>query len=171
MIYYTRLTEHSRQEEHMEQIDDDGGIQIIDDNTIDDGVSYITSEEQPVNNRIMLTVRPSNNNVISAGASHGPNKMIKRKYIATDNESIHSISNVECEAQNKSMTNSYQQQTTVEQHHQTQPQQFSVQPQSEEDFFCRAVACTLKGLSRVHSMKAKVEIYQVLSKYTELEEN
>lgn len=159
-------TEHSRQEEDMEQhIDDDGGIQIIDDNTIDDGVSYIT-EDLPVNNRIMLTVRPSNNNVI-AGASHVPNKM-KRKYIAADNESL--ISNAECEAQNKSISNSYQQNTTVE--HQHQPQQPSVQPpQSEEDFFCRAVACTLKGLSRVHSMKAKVEIYQVLSKYTELEEN
>lgn len=155
----------------MEQhIDEDGGIQIIDDNTIDDGVSYITSEEPPVNNRIMLTVRPSNNNVISAGASHIPNKMLKRKYIATDNESLNS--NVECEAQNKSMTNTYQQQhTTVEHHQKHQPQQPSTQPQSEEDFFCRAVACTLKGLSRVHSMKAKVEIYQVLSKYTELEEN
>lgn len=151
----------------MEQhIDDDGGIQIIDDNTIDDGVSYI--EDPPVNNRIMLTVRPSNNNIISAGASHMPNKMIKRKYISADNESL--ISNAECDAQNKSMTTSYQQQTSVEhQHH--QPQQSSTQPQSEEDFFCRAVACTLKNLSRVHSMKAKVEIYQVLSKYTELEEN
>lgn len=40
----------------------------------------------------------------------------------------------------------------------------------EDDFFCNSVACTLRKLSRLHNIKAKVEIFKVLETFIEQEE-
>lgn len=40
----------------------------------------------------------------------------------------------------------------------------------EDEFFCNSVACSLRKMSRLHNMKAKVEIYKVLEKFVEMEE-
>ncbi|XP_037953015.1 uncharacterized protein LOC119683421 [Teleopsis dalmanni] len=42
--------------------------------------------------------------------------------------------------------------------------------ETEDDFFCKSVSKYLQQLSRRHKIKAKVEIFQVLEKYIELEE-
>lgn len=41
----------------------------------------------------------------------------------------------------------------------------------EDDFFCNAIACSLKKLSRLHNIKAKVEIYKILEHLIEAEES
>lgn len=40
----------------------------------------------------------------------------------------------------------------------------------EDDFFCRSVSCCLANLQRINKIKAKVEIFQILEKYVEIEE-
>nr|CAL26884.1 CG9437 [Drosophila melanogaster] len=42
--------------------------------------------------------------------------------------------------------------------------------ETEDDFFCKSIAAYLRQLSRVHKIKAKVEMYQILEKYILLEE-
>ncbi|EDW73814.1 uncharacterized protein Dwil_GK19657 [Drosophila willistoni] len=42
--------------------------------------------------------------------------------------------------------------------------------ETEDDFFCKSVAAYLRQLSRVHKIKAKVEMYQILEKYILVEE-
>ncbi|XP_017027393.1 uncharacterized protein hng1 [Drosophila kikkawai] len=44
-------------------------------------------------------------------------------------------------------------------------------PETEDDFFCKSIAAYLRQLSRVHKIKAKVEMYQILEKYILLEES
>ncbi|KAH8372859.1 hypothetical protein KR009_006587 [Drosophila setifemur] len=43
--------------------------------------------------------------------------------------------------------------------------------ETEDDFFCKSIAAYLRQLSRVHKIKAKVEMYQILEKYILLEES
>jgi len=43
--------------------------------------------------------------------------------------------------------------------------------ETEDDFFCKSIAAYLRQLSRVHKIKAKVEMYQILEKYIMLEES
>ncbi|XP_017015794.2 uncharacterized protein hng1 [Drosophila takahashii] len=43
--------------------------------------------------------------------------------------------------------------------------------ETEDDFFCKSIAVYLRQLSRVHKIKAKVEMYQILEKYIMLEES
>ncbi|EDW32790.1 GL10159 [Drosophila persimilis] len=42
--------------------------------------------------------------------------------------------------------------------------------ETEDDYFCKSVAAYLRQLSRVHKIKAKVEMFQILEKYIMLEE-
>ncbi|XP_022221706.1 uncharacterized protein LOC111073615 [Drosophila obscura] len=42
--------------------------------------------------------------------------------------------------------------------------------ETEDDYFCKSVAAYLRQLSRVHKIKAKVEMFQILEKYILLEE-
>lgn len=48
--------------------------------------------------------------------------------------------------------------------------QSSPQIHDSEEFFARTIASYLKQLSRRHSIKAKVEMMQILEKYIEMEE-
>ncbi|KAL5287449.1 hypothetical protein ACFFRR_008385 [Megaselia abdita] len=41
----------------------------------------------------------------------------------------------------------------------------------EDEFFCRSVSCCLANLQRINKIKAKVEIFQILEKYVEIEES
>ncbi|KAH8279430.1 hypothetical protein KR026_009574 [Drosophila bipectinata] len=43
--------------------------------------------------------------------------------------------------------------------------------ETADDFFCKSIAAYLRQLSRVHKIKAKVEMYQILEKYILLEES
>ncbi|KAH8271582.1 hypothetical protein KR018_009387 [Drosophila ironensis] len=43
--------------------------------------------------------------------------------------------------------------------------------ETEDDFFCKSIAAYLRQLSRVHKIKAKVEMFQILEKYILLEES
>lgn len=43
--------------------------------------------------------------------------------------------------------------------------------ENEDDFFCKSVSIYLRQLSRVHKIKAKVEMFKILQKYIEIEEN
>ncbi|SPP74407.1 uncharacterized protein LOC117586829 [Drosophila guanche] len=42
--------------------------------------------------------------------------------------------------------------------------------ETEDDYFCKSVAAYLRQLSRVHKIKAKVEMFQILEKYILFEE-
>ncbi|XP_033255271.1 uncharacterized protein LOC117194914 [Drosophila miranda] len=42
--------------------------------------------------------------------------------------------------------------------------------ETEDDYFCKSVAAYLRQLSRVHKIKAKVEMFQILENYIMLEE-
>lgn len=46
-----------------------------------------------------------------------------------------------------------------------------VQPTDEHDMFGQAVAASLRQMNRLHTIKAKVEIYRVLEKFVEIEES
>lgn len=41
----------------------------------------------------------------------------------------------------------------------------------EDDYFCKTIGSYLRQLSRRHKIKAKVEMFQILEKYIELEES
>ncbi|XP_055855722.1 uncharacterized protein LOC129918976 [Episyrphus balteatus] len=43
--------------------------------------------------------------------------------------------------------------------------------ENEDDFFCKSVCVYLRQLNRVHKIKAKVEMFKILQKYIEIEEN
>ena len=58
----------------------------------------------------------------------------------------------------------------VDEYQESHPFHTKVHKQSEDDLFCSGVACSLKKLSRLHNIKAKVEIYKVLEKFVTLEE-